>query len=449
LAGKLNNYGFGKTGVVVDKSQPFLSDTDLTKAQNAIRDPLGSDGGLKNRPPHIKFNSGAAAGTILGGIGVPLLKAVTRTLYIGRAQLSGGLGLPLGWWSSTAAFASTATVISSGVPGNPRGYEIADFAGGALSTLGGSPGIGVMVNGKLYYGSGGYVVYPTASSAAPTVRIFDGVTDSEWCRIPPNPDVAAGTNAKGIMSMLVANGTIYLSTFDGGTTSADYRGRVFSLNPNTGQLFPLGGTFTVGHLPYALAFAGGRVWVGTHTGDLTMNGKIYSWRVGVSTAWTLDKTGSNGNYCSLATCFGNIYAGTMQAAGTFAKVEQRDSLGAWTTPETGTGGTSRDANAYLQLRVFQGNLYATYWNNDTTPVGTIRKYNGTAWSTAYSGTAATRGPFLMVAEDNSLLYVGSGGLGLAGTLIRTPDGTTWTDLTAASIGVSTYTIVPAFASILS
>lgn len=83
---KLINYNLGAGGVNVDESELHLDDSELRLAQNVIKDPLVSDGGLNNRPGLINFNSAAGIGPILGGIGVPLLNLVTGShfFYIGR-----------------------------------------------------------------------------------------------------------------------------------------------------------------------------------------------------------------------------------------------------------------------------------------------------------------------------------------------------------------------------
>jgi len=83
---KLVIYSLGEKGVNVDKDPLVLDNSELRQAQNAIRDPLGVEGGLKNRPGLVKFNASAGAGSILGGIGVPLLNLLSGTpfFYIGR-----------------------------------------------------------------------------------------------------------------------------------------------------------------------------------------------------------------------------------------------------------------------------------------------------------------------------------------------------------------------------
>jgi hypothetical protein len=86
----LTLFNFGAEGVNVDASDLHMKDGELRKAQNAISDPLGNQGGLKNRPGLTRFNALAANGSILGGISVPLPdtrsapgEGVELHLYIG------------------------------------------------------------------------------------------------------------------------------------------------------------------------------------------------------------------------------------------------------------------------------------------------------------------------------------------------------------------------------
>lgn len=436
--GNLSVYNFGQLGVNVDKDPLQLEDGELATAQNVIPNPIG-DGGLVNRHGLVKLNAVAAADTstgIIGGVGVPLvnLSAAARTIYIGRTNTAHGGA----WAKSTDNFASVATVVTDSTPANPRGknasastgstdYGIADFSTGATFLVG-QPGSGCVVNNVLYYAADNYIAYNGSGYTAPTIRKFDGTVDSYVCTLPYNPDAGATSVCKGVLSMLTANGYIYLTTFDGGTTSADYRGRAFQLNTISGALSPLGATFTLGHLPYALTYWMGRLWVGSHTGDTASNGNIYAFRPGIDAAWTLDHTGTNGNYCSLVGYNGYLYAGTMQAAATFAKIEQRDSLGTYTTSLTATGGTARQYNAVVSMATFGTNLYACYWNNDGTAIGKIYKYDGTSWTTAYNGSGATAiqtsGMFLY---NNKLYAVGNSNSQI--TLLFTTDGSSWTDRT--------------------
>lgn len=275
-------------------------------------------------------------------------------------------------------------------------------------------------------------VYPasgyTVGTDYPPIRIFNGRSDKELCRIPPT---TANVIPKAVMSMLAANGTVYLTTWDSGTTSADWAGRVFQLDTETGVLTVLGTVFAAGEMPYALAWHMGRLWCGTNNGIGTV-GKVYYFRPGIDTAWTLDyttSTSSAGGVDSLVSYKGKLYVGTDNAAASRGKVLVRDTAGAYTTSLTGTGGTARINNGYLQLTVFGTNLYAAYWNNDSPSISKIEKFDGSSWTTAYTGAGDTIKPFIQLVVDNDFLYAFGGGNLLAATILSTSNGTSWTDLT--------------------
>jgi hypothetical protein len=87
--GLLRVFTLGKKGVNVDKNPLEMDDDELRLAQNAIRDPLGDDSGVRKRPGFAVQNETTAAGIVMGGIGVPLLDESsfgTRYLYLGRGK---------------------------------------------------------------------------------------------------------------------------------------------------------------------------------------------------------------------------------------------------------------------------------------------------------------------------------------------------------------------------
>jgi len=91
MASNLKLYDLGKDGVNVDSDPVNLLDTELRKAQNTIRDPLGAIHGLRKRPGLAAFNESLTGGEILGGIGVPLLDQSTGgslMMFIGRGPTS-------------------------------------------------------------------------------------------------------------------------------------------------------------------------------------------------------------------------------------------------------------------------------------------------------------------------------------------------------------------------
>lgn len=79
---------FGINGVNVDKNPFELGEGELTSAQNAVSVTTSGRASLRKRPGLLAFTTGSMAGSVLGGIGVPLqdLSASGQALriYLGR-----------------------------------------------------------------------------------------------------------------------------------------------------------------------------------------------------------------------------------------------------------------------------------------------------------------------------------------------------------------------------
>lgn len=350
----------------------------------------------------------------------------TGTWVINPAAFAPDFTDPDGWYSSDAAFGGNVVVTSDGVPGEPRAWaDISVWATSDTGMLGGSPAASCLYRNHLLYPATGY----TVGTQYPPIRVFDGSFDHELCRLPPT---TSNTVPQAVLSMLTANGTIYLTTFDSGTSSATWAGRVLQLDLDSATLTPIGDGFSGGEMPYALAWHQGRLWVGTNNGIGTV-GKVYWFRPGIDTAWTLDhatSAESAGGVDALISYGGKLYVGTDNAAASRGKVLVRDSAGAYTISDTGTGGTAHVNNGYLAFAVLGANLYASYWNNDATAISLIKKFDGTTWTTAYTGASTTLRPFMVLTLAQQVLFAVGGGKLLAGALVSTPDGTTWTNLTA-------------------
>jgi hypothetical protein len=344
-----------------------------------------------------------------------------------------------GWYYSTANFGGDVYVVdSTDRPVNPRKWsQIATFATGATNMLGGSPGAAAVKNNRLYYAAGNY----TTSTDLPPIRILKGGSDYQLATVPKTD---SGGVPYTIISMLAANDTIYVATIDSGSSSADWLGRVFEFDTKSGQMTKIGATFPTGHIPYALEFHNGRLWVGTHKQTAGGVGRVYYFRPGIDTDWTLDLTLASGNVASMRGFQGQLYIGTTNAAASRGLVRQRTTAGVWSTVQTGSGGTAKDGNGYIALTEFSDKLYASYWNDDTTPVSKIEKSSdGSSWSTSYTGASGTNRPFIGLVSDNSYLFAVGGGTARTAALVRTPDGTTWTNLTGF-LPDTTETFVPVF-----
>lgn len=334
---------------------------------------------------------------------------------------------PNGWWTSVSGYRGDIFIVAGARPEDPRTWtDFAGFATGTAAMLGGSPGIATTYRNRLIYAASGY----TVGTDAPPIRLYDGSYDRELVTLPPT---ATGP-AKAVVSLLTANGTVYVSTWDAGTDSSTWTGRVFALDLERATLLPLGAAFPAGHLPYALAWHNGMLWCGTHRGATPAAGKIYSLRPELQeeAVWTEEHDlGTVYGAAALCSFHGTLYVGTTGDTGVFGTIIARASDGTWTTADTGTGGTAKPNNGFLALTTFQDVLYASYWNGDTTAIARIRKsVDGVTWTTSYTGAAGTLRPFIVLKVDDNTLFAVGGGLGLTAAVVSTADGVTWTDLTA-------------------
>ena len=551
-----------------------------------------------------------------------------------------------GWYFSSVGFLGSVGIANAASPHNPRTWDnISGWAVNNTGCLGGSPAASCVTQNRMLYPTTGY----TVGTQPPPIRIFDGVFDHEICQLPPT--VTNGV-PQAVISMLAADGTVFLSSWDSGTSSTTWLGRVFTLDIISGQITPLGVAFPAGELPYALAWHMGRLWCGTNNGTGT-TGKVYYFRPGIDTAWVLDQDLSSnyvGGVDSLLSYGGNLYVGTdnaptvifsktglkgattttagsvtadqaafpvnsgaytgianngsligtlvvvgqpdvarnvlisfsnptggnldlyagggtitftvtgtfrgsaqsdtivftvtggqspiganknrfaqgvkpfdtitsitydhtaqiaaslyvlagpgsriglprnritpgdgdvttfningvpttvagafsdtnhtvetgttadtwtllviYQAANGFAQILRRDSLGVYTSSLTGSGGTATANNGFLAMATFDGDLYASYFNKDSTVISKIYKFDGSSWTTVYTGASTTLRSFIGLLVDNGLLYAIGGGMHASGALVRTPDGTTWTDLTPQlPTEITTHTLLPIY-----
>lgn len=128
---------------------------------------------------------------------------------------------------------------------------------------------------------------------------------------------------------------------------------------------------------------------------------------------------------------GYIYAGQYQVAGTFPNVYRISSGGEATISNTiAPGGTARGYNGFTAGVAFGTSLYMGYWNDDTTDMALIRKFDGTSWTTVKSITGANARPFVAFHVHGNKCYAVAGGDAKDAFLYVTSDGSTWTDITS-------------------
>ena len=332
-----------------------------------------------------------------------------------------------GWARTDDDFATAAdVVIPTDTLKYPRNFtEVATFAASGANYLGGSPGAACVFNNRLYYPFGGY----TVNTTAPTVRVFDGDFDREMAAIPAT---ASGGVSQAVLSMLSANNTIYFSTFDSGTSSTTWAGRVFTMNPYTGVLTNLGdAVFASGHMPYALAWYQDKLWVGTNRGDTgAAVGRVYWIRPGIDTAWTLDHTttGSQGSVTSMLGFQDDLYVGLMSASTVASLLRKRSGVnGTYSTSDTMPSASFADNNGFISLVSFGNALYNSAWNSGNNTY--VRKLSGGSWTTKSTVAGASALPYIGLFVENSRLYVIGSKASSIPILLRTSDGDTYTNIT--------------------
>ena len=374
--GTIDAYNLGKNGVVVDKSLVHAEDGELSKAQNAIHDKHGSDGGICNREGLLKNHTVAAAGSILGFIGAPLGPGPavgtedTKTYYLSNAAGS--------WHKSTNGMSTSATTtvlaaVKASIP---------------AATL----------NGRLYY-----------VSTAETVRVFDGVQDSLFFTPP--------TFAPTLNGIYVADGTLYA-----GIRNSTTSGYIVELDED-GRMTQIGAAFASNYLPSLLIFHQNDLFVlAVKAASQAVVLRIRRDAATSTTAWTVDYTTTGFTSVSagaLASYRGLLYLGVQPAVGDTAIVYERSTAAVYTARDTATGA----ASDVTGLVVFKDVLYAAFGHySGAGTANVIRKTtDGTTWSTAATlGTEDDLGAFNLAGNKLFVLVAGTTVAGYSST-----NGTTW------------------------
>lgn len=259
--------------------------------------------------------------------------------------------------------------------------------------------------------------------------------------------MAGLTAGKAIVTMLAANGTIYMTVYESGTTAGDsVLGSVYSLNVSTSKLTKIGDTFPAKHMPYSLLWAYGKLWCGTvvNKAATTDAGRVYVFRPDIDTSWELDETfaTSECGVTGLAIFKGLIYGSLLfaGAGASTAKVKVRATDGTWTNSDTGTidadaGGNGRGYFSLLTWPLEDGALqdptpalYAVRSGISGETGFVIRKFNGTSWTTSYSGGAGgpdLAGAYIQNATGTIIPVIWTQN-GIT-SLLNSPDGVTFTE----------------------
>ncbi len=411
-----------------------------------------------------------------GGGAIPKPFGGARLIIVGLYE-----GTNSGWYLSSAGFAdgaiklnsasgaSGATQVNIGPPGNQRSEtSTTDIQLGGPDM----PQVGqrayTLANGVLYYEQGQFSGTNAKTPRLPVIRRLsvDGNTDHAIVTIPDNPLVltidggVVPLHSSRICSMVTqwGNGDILFCTVVDVVTSggnAGLYGRVMmvsgldsgaytvtevynSLNTNSGTPVNSASQTTV---PYILENFLGQLYIGFYRGSAIPLATICQLRVDSTQpdGWGCTKivssnTATYGDVTCMRTYNGVLYVGyqNYDPAVTAAVIESHFADGTVAVEVTPTGGTILTLNHWTAMEVFNGNLYAAWWNG--AQAVKIFKYDGTTWTTVFTATAGQRFP-LNLRADGNYLYAW-GGTPLSSTsqvFLASTDGSSWTDQTARFI----------------
>lgn len=342
---KLDIYNISKLGVNVDKAQPFLEDGELTKAQNAIRDGIGEDGGLRKRPGLVEYNSVAAAGSILGGVGVPLGPGPSSSTAYYLATNNSPF-----WFTSTDRFNTAATTT-------------------LLSAMGtNAVKASAMLGGRMYY-----IAKTVADNQS--IRVFDGVQDSLFTSLPSGYTFVQLATFKGNLYAAVAQSTTAAYVY-----RIDYAGRLKQIGAALPTAIVLFGE---------LGFHNNDLYVSGQQSGGAVAGKIYRIREATATTatvWSLDYTHpeATGTVRSLCSFAGLMYAGRQGVAATQGAVLQRSMAGVYSVVDNLLSTFAIPQSMF----VYNGALYvwATRYSAGNDQVR--KSSDGTTWSTVLTSATA-------------------------------------------------------------
>ena len=446
MAGSLNVFNLGSLGVNVDKNAVQLEDGELTKAQNAIHDPTGSMGGVRKRPGLLKLNSSAVSGSVFGICNIPIAPVTTRTFYVGIDQ---AVTTAYQWVKSADAFGTTATSTTPGACAKPDD-AIQTLGTTLLSNRG-------CQSETLFLYPGNY----TRGTAQP-IRAWDGTVDVEFLKIPLNSKTITdqtladyAIRAGGIPSMKLEGSKLYIVSQDYIKAATGGYSRIFEYDLNSGVLLQVGegtsgwdgdiGAASTGgatgagtQLFYCTALHQGYLYAGVgsfETTNSTASG-VYRIRPGVDATWTYDYDNSGAGDADyevplcMASYKGLLYVGMWDLNSTTSRVMVRSAAGAYTASLT-IG--NANGSAITDMIVFGDNLYVcAFDNNGGSSITTIRKFDGSSWSTVKTIDTGTSTPRVGVAMlvHNDRLYVLAINTSQNAIVTHTADGTSWTDQTS-------------------
>lgn len=414
-------------------------------------DPIGGPPGSTGSGPVLD-----PGGPLFGG---------KRLVAVGR-WADGDLGtLTASWYLSSIGFADKAVLITP-TSAPSVGAPSAEGPNASFPTTVGNMSIGqkyTTANGVLYYQQHIANQLPAVSPVLPIIRkmTVDGKRDSAIFTLPDNPIVlktySAGTTIVAHLVSVTAmvtewgNGdAMWIAVYDkitNGSIPGSY-GRVLRVTGldsgsfvvtevynslNTNNVSNLNNTPAV---PYCLENFLGKMWMGMWTG---VSGGSPCYAMFQPDPASPDGyrfvkvTASSDTSVTNVTCMkaynGNLYIGYTNSdpAVAHAFIYQRTPDDVNSASVQGSGGSAVSELGWVSMELFQGKLYASYFN--FTQTSKIYSFDGTTWTAVYtsSSTAQKRMPLVLRADGATLYAWGANDSDNTTTWLSSTDGVNWTD----------------------
>ena len=325
--------------------------------------------------------------------------------------------------TSDATFSNTASGSTQGVSSNDHNLiiTIADSDGATTVNIYRVAGSGTL----------GLIKSVASSVGSTTVNVFDNTVNGNGTFAAPAPSTP--TSVKTGSSSTTASYRATANTAEGETTA----GSTVSTSTSKATLTAASNVaVSWGAVGGATSYNLYRTAGHTSTGKIVnATGATSASDTGLAGSGSVPTANTSGDPVGGVGCMvvysTDLYVGLYQEAGAFPTVNKRTTGGTWSVSDTiAPGGTARSYNGFTAGIVFESNLYMGYWNDDTTDLSLIRKFDGATWSTVKSISGAGARPFVAFCEADGNCWAYGGGDAVTGILYSSPTGATWTDQSA-------------------
>jgi len=411
-------------------------------------------------------------------VGAPIFGG-KHLVAIGRWTLADLGTLSSSWYLSDSGFADLAMLVTPTSAPN-AGEPSAEGPNASFPTTVGGMSIGqkyTVANGALYYQQHIANQTPATNPVLPAIRKItaDGKIDSQIFTLPDNPVIlntfSSGTIVVTHESSVTAivtewgNGdAIWIAVYDkitNGSIPGNY-GRVLRVTGldvgayvvtevynalNTNNVAGLNNTPCV---PYCLENFLGNMWMGMWTG--VTNGSplfvMFQPNPASPDGYRFVKSnalvgGSVANVTCMKAFNGNLYVGYTNLDPTVqhGSIYQYTPTGAVSVALVGSGGTAVSELGFVSMEIFNGQLYASYFN-PTQASKIYQTADGVTWNAVYAAsTSGQKAIPLVLRADGGVLYAwGANSSNNNTSFLESPDGTTWNDKTANFPGTSTFPV---------